>query len=237
MSFIKTVSKVLLRKALIIEKAQISLHVYHIRIQSVDLTKISYQPGYYIRVFCGTGEDAFSRKSARSYSIWNFNPADQSIDLAVDTHPGGTGADWAKRCQTGHTVHFTLHKGEFLIDRMDEQYLLIGDLSTVAHYYAIKRHLPVGKHVDSLIYSDRGGDFFSDLDGLRPLHFYTVTTNPTDAIIERLTALFLKPPGKCVAYVGGDSRVCEEVRRYFLPELWKDERQIRVKAFWGPGTE
>ncbi len=131
-------------------------------------------------------------------------------------------------------VCFTWHKGEFAIDRTCDHYLLIGDLSTLPHFYEIGRHLPPDKNVDSLIYSGNEGDLFQDINGCIPLNLHQLPANPTDAVIEKLSTFLLQPAGKRIAYIGGDIRICESVNRYFRPELQKDKRQIRVKPFWGP---
>jgi NADPH-dependent ferric siderophore reductase len=234
MSFIETVSKKLLRKAAIIYKEQISESVYHIRIQSRGLKNVSYRPGYVLRVFCGMGKDAGRREKARSYSVWNFNRADQTIDMAVNTYSRGLGANWAKLCKAGDTVYFAWHKGEFTIDHTGDHYLLIGDLCTLPHFYEINRHLSPGKNVDSLIYSRRESDLFLDIDGQAPFNFHQQSVVPTDAVIEKLSAFLLQPAGKRIAYIGGDNRVCLSVNRYFQQEIQKSNGQIRLKPFWAP---
>ncbi|HWK04884.1 MAG TPA: siderophore-interacting protein [Puia sp.] len=234
MSFIEILVKGLLRKSVIVHKEKISKSVYHIRIQCKSLKKVTYKPGYFIQVFCGISKDRASREKNRSYSVWNFNRPDQTIDIAVDTHSGGPGANWAKLCRTGDAVYIRWQKSKFVIDHTGDHYLLIGDLSTLAHFYEISRHLPADKNVDSFIYSGSHSDLFPDIDGRIPLNFHELPANPTDAIIEKLSAFFLRPTDKHIAYVAGDSRICLSVNQHFRQEIQKDKEQIKLKPFWNP---
>ena len=234
MTFIETVSKKLLRKSAIIYKQQISDSVYHIRLQSNSLKNVSYRPGCVLRVFCGIDAETGKREKARSYSVWNFNRADQTIDIAVNTHSYGLGSNWAKLCKAGDIVYFTWHRGNYTLDQTGDQYLLIGDLCTLPHFYVINRHLPADKNVDSLIYFGKESDLFPDIDGQQPLSFHHLPVDPTDAIIEKLSTFFLQAAGRRIAYVGGDSRICLSVNRYFRQEIQKSDGQIRLKPFWAP---
>ena len=106
MSFIETIAKGLLRRSVIVHKEKMSESVYRIRIQGGRLKNVSYRPGYSIRVFGGRGKDTARREKARSYSVWNFNRTDQTIDIVVVTHSDGPEANWAKLCQPGDAVYF-----------------------------------------------------------------------------------------------------------------------------------
>jgi NADPH-dependent ferric siderophore reductase len=234
MNIIEIAAKKLLRQATIIHKMQIARNVYHIRLQSRSFKNVSYRPGYFLRVFCGKGEDIARRDKARCYSVWNFNRADRTIDIAVVTHSGGPGANWAKLCQTGDMVYFDWFKSDLTIDHTGDHYLLLGDLTTLAHFYEINRNVPPDKNVDSLIYVENENDLFQDINGQTPLNFLQLSANPTDVIIEKLSAFLSQQGGKRIAYIGGDIRICQSVQRYFQQECQKAKGQIRIKPFWGP---
>jgi NADPH-dependent ferric siderophore reductase len=234
MAIIEALMKRLLNKATVVHKAPLTREVYHIKIQSESIKEATFLPGYFLRVGVGIDIDGLSTKDKiRSYSVWNLDKAKGIIDLAVATESKGPGAEWAKNCKVNDTLYFAWHKGKFIVDDSADSYLMIGDLSALAHLYCINDHLS-GKQVESIIYSQDKNDLFANLDGSKPFNFYQLPQNPTAELIAQIQEVLPKMNGNKQVYIGGDSRVCVALTQYFRNELGWSKDQLKVKPFWNP---
>ncbi|CAM4321259.1 siderophore-interacting protein [Zobellia roscoffensis] len=238
MGLVETLIKKVLEKGTIVEKTQLSESVFKIRIRSEHIKNVDFVPGYFIRLGVGIGKDEIGLKDkVRSYSIWDIDRENKTIDLAIATHSGGIGAQWAENSQVGDEVYFKWKKGNFLLDDTADSYLMIGDLSALSHLYMINRHLPDAKQVESVIYTSDLSELFSDVDGTVPFDFYEMDQNPTAVLSEVLQKLLPNMSGKKMVYIAGDSRVCVALNKYFRKELNWNTKQIKTKPFWNPGKK
>lgn len=235
MSIVENLITRILQQATIVHKSALSPKVYHITIQSENIKKADFVPGYFLRIGVGIGiEDLSFRDKLRSYSVWRIDKEKGTIDLAVATHSKGPGAAWALSCNVGDTVHFAWHKGKFLTDSSSDDYLFIGDISALAHLYEIRRSLPKNKHIQSIIYCENIGELFADIDGKTPFDFYEMPENPAALLNQKLAALLPAMKGNKMVYIGGDSRICVSLTNFFRRELNWGSKQIKTKPFWNP---
>ena len=235
MAIIETFMKRLLNKAVVVYKTALTPVVYHIRIQSESIKQATFVPGYFLRVAVGLDNNELSTKDKiRSYTVWNIDTDKGTIDMAVATESNGPGAQWATQCKVGDQLYFAWHKGKFLVDDTADSYLMIGDLSSLAHLYEIKRNLPEDKIVKSIIYHQNTQDLFPDIDGANPFTFTQLPQNPGSALIQHIDALIPGMEGNKLVYIAGDSRVCVTLSQYFRKDLQWSNSQLKVKPFWNP---
>ena len=163
---IEAIVRRLLNKATIVYKANLTPIVYHIRIQSESIKKATYIPGNFLRIANGIDNESLPFKDKiRSYSVWNLDSKEGTIDLAVATESNGPGAQWATQCKVGDAVYFAWHKSKFLVDDSADSYLPIGDLSTLAQIYELKRNLSPEKTAKSIVYSLNIYVLFAEING------------------------------------------------------------------------
>lgn len=227
--------KMVLEQAIITEKNQLSKAVYKIRLQSESIKKTTFEPGYFLRLGIGIGNDdiAFKEK-VRSYSVWNINQSEGYLDLAIATESNGIGAQWVKECKVNDEVYFKWKKGNFLLDQTADSYLMIGDLSALSHLYILNRNLPANKQVQSIIYSQYQNDLFEDTNSTKPFNFYTLEPNSIPQIVKIVNEITPKMKGEKIVYIAGDSRICVALNNYFKNELNWNVKQIKTKPFWNP---
>lgn len=237
MGLLDTIVSRISHKGHIVHKAQLSAHAYHIRIQSDNFATAEYVPGYFLRVFCGYGQEVSLGDKIRSYSVWNLNRESRSVDMAVCTHSDGPGTRWAQNARVGDTVYFSWHKGKFTADAGADGYLFIGDLSALAHLYEINRNLPAGKPRQGIIYAENQTDFFADINGQWPFALHVLPQNPIEALVQEINTLHPQLMSRSTVYIGGDSRVCVALNAYFKKELGWETRQIKNKPFWNPAKK
>lgn len=227
--------KVVLHEAVVLEKEFLSSTVIKIRLQSDDFSKLNIIPGAFLRLGIGIGQDQLSMKDKiRSYSIWDYQPSETTVDLAIATHSNGIGAKWARECQTGDIVYFKVKKGNFLAEDTADSYLMVGDLSALSHLYMVNRNIGKNKQVASIVYSQQKSELFPDIDGSTPLNFYELRQNPSLEIIAKIKEITPTFKSKKMVYIAGDSRVCMTLHTYFRKELGWETKQLKTKPFWNP---
>ncbi|AWV96753.1 siderophore-interacting protein [Arcticibacterium luteifluviistationis] len=227
--------KVVLQDAIIEKKEQISASVYKIRLKSESIKKAAFEPGYFVRLGIGIGNDDLPFKDkVRSYSIWDINKTEGYFDMAIATESKGIGAQWVVECKEGDTVYFKWKKGNFLLDDTADSYLMIGDLSALSHLYIINRSLSKPKQLESLIYTQNSDDLFEDVNGSKPFDFHSLKPNSITEILNTVKEIIPKMEGQKMVYIAGDSRVCVALNQYFRKELNWNTKQIKTKPFWNP---
>ncbi len=237
MSIIDKIAKYILSEATVVYKEQIAAHTWHIKIKGEKLSNLDYTPGQHLRVFYGLGKPTGLKDKVRTYSIWNYDKYNKTIDLAVCTFSNGPGADWAKNLQIGDAVYFKGPEGKFTVDITGSYYLLVGDISALSHLYELNRNLAGKNVIHAIVYGEKEADFFPDLDGSTPIEFRVLPQNPSDLLKIELQIAMKVAAGKGIAYVGGDGRVCVELNRFFKKDLKWESSQIKTKPFWMPGKK
>jgi len=235
MSFVDNLIKRFLNTGVIEYKARLSASAYHIRLHSESLKSIDFTPGHFIRLGVGVGNNEASLKDkVRSYSVWNLDKTNGTMDLAIATHSNGIGAKWVENCEVGMEVSFTWKTGKFIQDNSADSYLMIGDLSALSHLYIINRHLPAEKQVESLLYSQNIEELYPDLNGEYPFNFYQMEQNPIERIKQKISEIIPSMKGLKMIYIAGDSRLCIALSKYLRQEMNWDTKQLKIKPFWNP---
>jgi NADPH-dependent ferric siderophore reductase len=234
-SIIDRLATRILTKGIITHKNALSDTVFHIRIKSESFKRVSYVPGHFLRLFCGKDKAVGLKDKVRSYSVWNLDRELAEVDMAICTDSHGPGTAWAKECKVGNDIYFSWHQGKFVVDNTADHYLFVGDISTLGHFYEIRRNLPAGRSVRSLIYSNAETHFFPDIDGTTPFEFIVLPENPEVLLKKKIDSLALNIEVRVMVYVGGDSRICVSLHSYFKNVMkWRPD-QIKIKPFWKPG--
>lgn len=230
MSFLNSLARQVMQQAEVVAARRIAAHTYRLTLAGPALVGWAYVPGQTLNVFFGlaaAGDETSLRK--RTYSIWGYDAVAGRLELAVCTFSGGPGAQWAARCRPGDVVHFYGPGGKFLLDSTAPAYVLLGDVSCLAHLYELRRHVPVV----SVIHARHADDCFPDLDGTSPLHFVVADTLTAAQYLAAAEAqgLALANP-RALLYWGGPQATCVAGHRLLQREWqWPSER-LKTKPFW-----
>jgi NADPH-dependent ferric siderophore reductase len=234
MSFLNSLARQVLQTATVTAAEPIARHAYRIRLSGPALALPAYVPGQTLNVFFDLAGPAEALRK-RTYSIWQHEPAGPqgpSVDLAVCTYSDGPGARWAARCRPGDAVHFHGPGGRFLLDDAAPAYALLGDVSCLSHFYALRRAMPAGVPVVSVIHAPAAADFFPDLDGTWPLHGVVAGQLSAADYLAAAEAQGLRALPQALVYWGGPQRTCVAGHR-LLAQQWRwPGRQLRSKPFW-----
>lgn len=235
MGFVKNILKNLFKENKIILKQRISESAYRIRVEGDNIKTADFFPGHFLRVGIGLDDNEISIKdSVRSYSVWDIDKVNGTMDIAIATRSNGSGTKWVKNCKVGDVLNYNWKKGNFVLDESADSYLFIGDLSALSHLYVINRNLPKNKQIESIIYSQHFDELYEDINETKPFNFYEMDENPLDEVIEMVKITLPKMKGKKLIYIGGDSRICIGLNKYFKAEQSIHGEQIKIKPFWNP---
>jgi NADPH-dependent ferric siderophore reductase len=164
----------------------------------------------------------------RTYSIWDYDDSGR-LDLCVLDHSGaGPGARWSRQVRAGQQVMLTRPDGRLVLRADAAYHLFVGDETASVAFGAMLRALPEEARVHGVIEVD-------DLD-------HRLSLPRTDELawvsggmlVPALQELDL-PDGPGAAYVAGEARACQAVRRHLTHERDWPRRTVVVKPFWAPG--
>ena len=237
MGIADSIARRFLHKALVISKEEIADNAFHLIIAGKALENLSYIPGQHVRIFIGMDKDLGFREKIRTYSIWHYHSANGTMNFVICTHSDGPGSAWIKSVKAGEEIYLTAPQGKFIMDASAPEYLFVGDVSALAHLYAIRRDLPSDKKMRGVIYAEKKSQLFTDLDGFLPFEFYDLPQNP----LEEITTIIEQKPvvnnSEAIVYIGGDGRMCVALHAYFKKVKGLKTKNIKTKPFWIPGKQ
>ncbi|MBO2012181.1 siderophore-interacting protein [Hymenobacter negativus] len=233
MSILNSLAQQLTQSATVVAVVRVATHTLRLTLGGPALRTWTYVPGQTLNVFFGLaarGGAASLRK--RTYSVWGYDPMQGHLELAICTFSGGPGARWAEQCQPGDTVHFAGPGGKFVVEPAPA-YVLLGDISCLAHFYALRRRIPAHVPVVSVIHAHQASDCFADLDGSQPLHVVVANTLTAAQYLAEapLQALLAREP-QALVYWGGPQATCVAGHRLLQLQYRWPNGQLKTKPFW-----
>jgi NADPH-dependent ferric siderophore reductase len=210
-------------RATVAEVETITPRMRRIRVTGEPLRGLDWTPGQHVRVHV----DALS---LRTYSVWEYADG-KHLDLCVLDHPAaGPGARWSRQVCVGQPVTFTRPQGRLVLRDRASYHLFVGDETACVAFGAMLRALPASARAHAIIEID-GPDDRLPLPSTGELHW--THRNGPDRIVAALRALDI-PTEPGAAYIAGEARTCQAVRRHLTAErAWP--RTAIVKPFWTPG--
>jgi NADPH-dependent ferric siderophore reductase len=191
-----------------------------IRLSGESLGGLAYRPGQHVRVRVGELGIRGIRDALRTYSAWDYDVRGH-LDLCVLDHPAsGPGVRWARAVHIGQKVAFTKPEGRLVLQQDVPYHLFVGDETASVAFGAMLRALPVSAKVLAVL---EGEDCL-------PLARDATWVQRGD-LVQSLDL----PAEPGVAYVAGEARTCQAVRRHLVQEQNWPRKAVIVKPFWAPG--
>lgn len=220
-----------LQSGQVMANKQIAAHTYHLKIQSDDFAKMQYIPGFTIDFFLGNPIKHPGCED-RKYSFWNYEPVYNTADFAICTFSNGKGAEWVQKLKKNDTIFFKPPKGKLLIDNSAENYLLIGDVTSLSHLYEINRNLAINKHVFNFIYAEKKDDFFPDIDDSFPFSHHIMMPALVENTVQEVISSLPEDLSNTIAYIFGHPGVCIALHNYMKYERNFPLKNLKTKPFW-----
>ncbi|GAA0958836.1 siderophore-interacting protein [Actinocorallia libanotica] len=200
------------------------------RVRLEGVGGLDWKPGQHVRVQVGELSLRAARDLLRTYSVWDYDG--DALELRVFGHGEGPGARWAQELKPDTQVMFKAPEGGFTVREGAPGHLFVGEETASVAFGAMMRSLDgkaravveAGDTADRLpldgdvAWLDRGTD--SAFDSAR--------------LVEAVASLEGITPGT-VAYLAGEAKTCQAVKRHLLHDRDWPRRDIVVKPFWTPG--
>ncbi|WP_223607852.1 hypothetical protein [Chryseobacterium sp. OSA05B] len=215
---------------MILSKNKIAENTFHIRIQSRDFSQIPYVAGYTAEIFLSDPYYNLQREIGE-YAFWNYEPVYHTADFVIHANPLDKAEKWIKEVGEGDSVFFRKLSDDLILDESGSHYFLIGDVKALAYLYEINRALAVSKKVDSLIYTEREEDLFSDLDHSFPLTSYVINPLKPEKIVEIIKGNFPESSKNTIVYMVGNSEISFCISNYLQDNPAFEIRKIYMKEF------
>jgi NADPH-dependent ferric siderophore reductase len=231
----------------IAEVDQIARRMRRIRIEGDEVSRLSWAPGQHVRVHVADMRDPKNwlrpRDMLRAYSVWRY---DGGLELCVLDHAGdggnnnrgdgpGPGARWGRSLRTGQPVTFNKPEGSFVL-RDAPYHVFAGDETAAVAFGAMLRALPSDASAYGVIEVDEPEDELP-LYGSRDvtwLYRHGFTAASSESLVKGLAGLDL-PSEPGIAYLAGEARTIQMLRRHLVAERGWPRQSVRTKPFWTPG--
>ncbi|WP_413534034.1 hypothetical protein [Empedobacter brevis] len=184
----------------VIHHSQIAKNIYHIKLQSTNLAKFRYVAGLTLEVYL-SNPYANAESLFQKFSVWNFEPVFNTIDIVINTRHKSETAIWIKSVQIGDKVFFKEPIVELVLDDTAAEYLFIGNIASLPYFYELNRSIAISKKIHSIIFTTNISQIFPDIDHSFPLSTYFLDAQNPEDILKLLKLHLPKLANKIVAYV------------------------------------
>ena len=240
---LNTLRDAMFLSATISEIEDLTPRLRRVRLEGRRLQGLKWTPGQHIRLqVAGLLESALrlhAHDALRTYSIHDADPDAGTLDIVMMDHEGDPNVVtparlWARTATIGDPVSFTRPQGNLVVKPEAAYHLFAGEETASVAFAAMLRSLPSTAEVHGVI---EGGIVSDHLPLARPItHVERGDASAANSAVlaEALRALPL-PDHPGVAYLAGEARTIQSLRKILVTERGWDRRNIRTKPFWTPG--
>ena len=214
----------------------VAAHLRRIRIEGNEVAGLTWTPGQQVRVHVSDLLDPHSwrrpRDILRTYSIWRH---DGGLELCLLDHDtGGPGARWARELRIGQPVTFGRPEGSFVLAGGAPYHVFAGEETAAVAFGAMLAALPGSTPAHSLIEVAGPDDRLPLARDVPWLYRDGRPAAASASLLEAARRLELpREPG--AAYLAGEARTVQLLRRHFVAERGWPRQAVRTKPFWAPG--
>jgi NADPH-dependent ferric siderophore reductase len=230
-----------LRRAEVTGVEQLAARTRLVRLAGDALVGVAWTPGQHVSVVLADPSAPGSwlrnpRDLKRTYSVWDFHP-DGRLELAIYDHGGDApGARWARDATPGRAVLVKGPEGHLIAQPDAPYHVFAGDDTAAVAFGAMLRALPADAPVFGAIEHDRPDDALpvSRRDELSLVYREGEPAADSPRLPAALAALTM-PTEPGVAYVAGEARTIQAVRRHLVEDRGWPRRSVITHPFWTPG--
>jgi NADPH-dependent ferric siderophore reductase len=240
---IKSLRDAVFLSAEISEIEQLTPRLRRIRFEGPRLQGLNWKPGQHIRLQVAGLSESFLRlhphDALRTYSIYEANPDLGTLDIVMLDHGGDPdlatpARRWASAAATSEDVQFTRPQGNLVVQHGAPYHVFAGEETASVAFAAMLRDLSPEADVHGVV---EAADRADHLELARPLHRVQrgdASAKDSAVLADAVRALEL-PDHPGIAYLAGEARTIQTLRKILVAERGWDRRDIRTKPFWTPG--
>jgi len=232
----RSASRILGIPGVVTDIDQITPRMRRVRIEGPELTELTSVPGQHVRVRVADPRDPRNwlrpRDILRTYSIWRH---DDGLELCALDHGGdGPGERWTRSIRVGDTVYFGRPEGSFALRGEDTYHVFAGEETAAVAFGAMLRALPANVPAHGVIEVAEPADRLPLDRELRWLYRHGQPAASSETLVNALAELPL-PSAPGIAYLAGEARTIQMLRRHLVSERGWPRQSVRTKPFWTPG--
>jgi NADPH-dependent ferric siderophore reductase len=240
---IKSLRDAVFLSASISEMEQLTPRMRRVRFSGSRLQGLNWTPGQHIRLqVAGLGEAVLRlhpHDALRTYSIYDADPGRGTLDIVMLDHAGDPKSvpparRWSTAATIGDHVQFTRPQGNLVIRHDAPYHLFAGEETASVAFAAMLRSLPAAAEVHGVVEAADRADHLPLARPLNQVQRGDASAKDSAALADALRALRL-PGHPGVAYLAGEARTIQALRKILISEHGWDRRDIRTKPFWTPG--
>jgi len=211
-----------------------------IRIVSDAVEHLAYTPGQHVRIQINDPLSVYGllrpSETLRTYTISNFSRRERAFELRVHLYAGdGIGLQWARSVRAGDPVVFWGPQGDF-VTRAAPYHLFLGEETATLAFQPMIQALDEDAPVYAVLECDSEDEQVpvQGVGYLRRAYRRGASAVASAALLDALKATSLpEQPG--VAYIAGEARTCQLLRRHLIQDRGWPRTAIHTKPFWAPG--
>lgn len=220
---------------------QLAPRLRHVALTGPELAGLAWEPGQHVRLQVGAAPGAVDWLvgTLRTYTIWEYDG--EILELIVYQHGDdeGPGAEWARTARPGDELRLMKPEGS-LVTTPAAYHLFAGEETAQVAYGPMLRALPATARAFACLEVDTPDERL-DLapNGNWDLHWTFREGRPAASattLVDAVRALDL-PAEPGIAYLAGEARTIQLIRRHLTEDRHWPRRTIRTKPFWTPGRK
>ncbi|MFF2554894.1 siderophore-interacting protein [Nocardia sp. NPDC058058] len=241
--FLGSLRDVIMLSATVSEFEQLTPRLQRIRFSGPRLRGLKWSAGQHIRVqvdgFAETLLRLAPHDSLRAYSIYDADPVRGTLDIVRFEHAAEPAnitpsRRWIRDLQIGSTVRFTRPEGKLTSPPRAEYHVFAGEETASVAFAAMLRSLPMSAEVHGVVEAATETDHLT-----LPRELTRVERGDASAADSPVLAATLRdlplPDRQGIAYLAGEARTIQTLKRVLIDVHGWDRRNIRTKPFWTPG--
>jgi NADPH-dependent ferric siderophore reductase len=241
--FVNTLRDAVFLTGTVSEIEELTPRLRRIRLSSQRLKGLTWTPGQHIRLqVAGLVESALRlhpHDALRTYSIYDADPHTGSLDIVMLDHPGVPEVDtparhWANAVAIGSHAQITRPQGNFVVRGGAAYHVFVGEETASVAFAAMLRSLPADSDVYGVVEGAAGSDQLPLARSLTQVLRGAAPAVNSPVLAEALRGLRL-PDHPGVAYLAGEAKTVQTLKKILITERGWDRRDIRTKPFWTPG--
>ncbi|WP_197516070.1 siderophore-interacting protein [Mycobacterium sp. 1465703.0] len=240
---ISTLRDAVFLSATVSEIEDLTPRMLRIRFSGPRLQGLTWTPGQQVRLKVESLRESWSRMHAypvlRTYSIYDADPDLGALDIVMFDHDGdpndATPARlWATSTSIGDQAQITRPQGNFVIRHDAPYHVFAGEETASVAFAAMLRSMHPTAEVYGVIEAATRADQLPLATPLTRVERGDARAASSAVLAEALRSLSL-PDYPGIAYLAGEARTIQTLRKILITERGWDRRQIRTKPFWTPG--
>lgn len=240
---INTLRDAVFLSATVSEIERLTPRMRRVRFSGPRLQGLDWTPGQHVRLrvesLCESVLRLRPYPALRTYSIYDADPGIGTLDIVMVDHDGEPkgktpASRWATATSAGDHVHLTRPQGNFVIRHDAPYHVFAGEETASVAFAAMLRSMRPTAEIYGVIEAATDADHLPLAAPLTRVERGDAAAANSAVLADGLRSLAL-PGYPGVAYLAGEARTIQTLRRILITERGWDRRQIRTKPFWTPG--